>query len=100
MTPVDFTEALASARTHLIALSDGATSEDLSLIFECLLIALDALNGDVTPAAPPLASPLTSAEHHAAARRDLEAVSRFQTDPLATEILLALVDEAHPMDAD
>lgn len=83
---------LAEARSCLAALADMATSFDQSVAYERLLLRVDWLHGDDTPAYEPM--PGVGLDHLQRRAEDaIERLVEFGVDALSVELLLAdLVD--------
>jgi hypothetical protein len=88
---------LAQARSYLAALADTATTFDASLEYDRVLLELDAIHGDHTPALYAVAA-TESATLYAAAEAAIEAVAEFGVDALRVELLLAALEDARGLD--
>jgi hypothetical protein len=88
---------LARARSHLAALADNASTFDASLEYDRILLELDALYGDSTPAVyavPALGRP----ELFAAAAAAIEDLVVVGVDALTVELLLVSLEGARARD--
>src|SRR5690349_13557133 len=92
-----YASALAEARSYLAALSDAATAFDASIEYDRVLLQLDAVHGDDTPALYAV-SPATRQELHVRAETTLAALSGFGVDGLQVELLLARLEDARGLD--
>lgn len=92
---------VAEARTNLAALADTATSIDASSAYEQVLIALDRLHADQSPAID--TTPGTVGDRDSLFSTTvsaLESLTAHGLDPLEVELLLARLTEARAIEAD
>ncbi len=88
---------LAEARSYLAALADQALTFDASVEYERVLLQLDALHGDLTPAISP-------AQTHSrdvlfdVAYTAIEGLESHGVDLLAVELLLDMLQAAWSQD--
>lgn len=90
---------LAHARSYVAALADGAHAIEASSAYEHVLIELDRLHGDQSPA---LDTDGLSDNHDvlfAAATSAIEDLKDYGIDALDIELLLARLDEARQLDS-
>lgn len=88
---------LSQARSYLAALAESAGTFDASLEYDRVLLELDALHGDQTPALSPLTITDTGLLY-VGAEMAIEALVRFGVDALRIELLLAGLEDARAMD--
>lgn len=89
---------LAEARSHLAALADSARTFEAALEYDRVLLRLDTIHGDDTPATHDVA--LTDRDAlYAITESALEALIGFGIDPLTVELLLAYLADARDLDA-
>ncbi len=88
--------ALAEARSYLAALAD-ATAFDASIEYDRVLLQLDAIHGDETPALYAV-SPVPQQVLHARAEAAIEALIEFGVDSLQVEVLLSALEDARDLD--
>ena len=84
---------LAEARSCLAALADAATTFHHSVAYDRLLLHLDWLHGDDTPACEAMPG-VSSSELLRRAEAAIESLVEFGTDGLSVEVLLADLDDA------
>lgn len=90
-------QSLATARTSLVALADGAGSEARSA-YEHVLIALDRIHDDLTPDVYLEGVVEDHAQQFAAASAAIEALKEYGVDPLSVALLLWMLEDAHAED--
>ena len=88
---------LAQVRSYLAALADTASTIDASLEYDRVLLELDALHGDHTPALYPVTIAET-ALLYVGAEMAIESLVRFGVDALLVELLLAAIEDARTLD--
>ena len=93
---------LARARTCLAALADAANSEDASSAYEHVLIELDRIHCDQSPAIDPdiyrdavMRDPAIQFEIATSAIEDL---TGYGVDPLSVELVLWMLEDAYAQD--
>ena len=88
---------LAQARSNVAALADQARSHEASSAYEHVLIALDSMHGDQSPALD--ASGPTSDEDllFAVASSAIEDLKDHDVDLLEVELLLAILEDAQAL---
>lgn len=91
-------QTLAEARSYIAALADNAHSIAASSAYEHVLIELDRLHGDESPALS--TDGLTTSRDilFTAANSAVEKLQNYGLDALDIELLLARLDEAHGLD--
>ncbi len=89
--------ALAQARSYLAALADTATTFDASLEYDRLLLDLDALHGDHSPALYAVTTTDPGLLYFGAGMT-IESLVRFGVDALRVELLLAGLEDARALD--
>ncbi|GAB4005484.1 hypothetical protein [Nocardioides ultimimeridianus] len=91
-------QTLVQARSYIAALADNARSVEASSAYELLLIELDRLHGDESPAL--CTDGLTTSRDvlFAVATSAVEELRSYGLDALDIELLLARLDEAHDLD--
>jgi hypothetical protein len=89
---------LAQARSHLAALADHASTIDASSAYEHVLIELDRIHGEESPAISAEGLTDDRAILRAAASSALEELEQFGVDPLTVELILAMLEDAYAMD--
>src|SRR5215213_5940301 len=89
--------ALAQARSYLAALADTAGTFEASLEYDRVLLQLDAIHGDDTPALHdvPRADRVVL---HARGATVIEALGGHSVDLLRIELLLAALQDARDLD--
>lgn len=90
-------KTLASARSCIAALADNARTRSGAHAYERVLLELDAMFGDEGPAIETIPDGESEDVHREAAAA-LGNLLRLGTDPLRTEILLALLESVREMD--
>jgi hypothetical protein len=88
---------LTQARSYLAALADSTGTVDASLAYDGVLLELDAVHGDDTPAL----SAVPPADRHALRARAeaaLESLLAHGVDALQVELLLAALEDARSLD--
>ena len=90
--------ALAQARSYLAALADQASTIDASSAYEQVLIELDRIHGDESPAIDSEELPEDRAILHAVATSALEELEQYGVDPLSAELVLAMLADAYALD--
>ena len=90
--------ALAQARSYLAALADRASTIDASSAYEQVLIELDRIHGDESPAIDSEELPEDRAILHAVATSALEELEQYGVDPLSIELIIAMLDDAYALD--
>ena len=90
--------ALAQARSYLAALADQASTIDASSAYEQVLIELDRIHGDESPAIDSEELPEDRAILHAVATSALEELEQYGVDPLSAELILAMLADAYALD--
>jgi len=90
---------LAQARSYLAALADQASTIDASSAYERVLIELDRIHGDESPAINGDGQ-LTEDRSilRAVATSALEELEQYGVDPLSVELILAILDDAAALD--
>lgn len=91
-------QTLVEARSYIAALADNARSVEASSAYEHVLIELDRLHGDQSPA---LSTDGLTPRHdvlYAVAASAVEELTSYGLDALDIELLLARLDEAHDLD--
>ena len=89
--------ALAEARSHLAALADRARTFEAALEYDRVLLRLDTIHGDDTPATHDVAITDLNALFDVA-ETAIEALTGFGVDPLTVELLLASLEDARDLD--
>ena len=84
---------LAEARSCLAALADSAMGFDQSVAYDQLLLRIDWLHGDDTPACEPMPG-VGRDELLRRAEATIERLGKFGIDGLSVELLLADLDDA------
>ncbi len=90
-------ETLAEARSYLAALADNACTFDASLEYDRVLLELDALHRDDTPAL----YPITLTDRGllwGLAESAIEELVEYGVDALQIELLLASLEDAQDLD--
>lgn len=90
--------AVAEARSYLGALADNAGTFDASLEYDRVLLQLDAIHGDTTPARHDVL-PASRRVLHGAAATAIGALVTYGADVLEVELLLAALEHARHLDA-
>ncbi|QBR91878.1 hypothetical protein [Nocardioides euryhalodurans] len=91
-------QTLAQARSYVAALADSALTLDASSAYERVLLELDRVHGDDCPALD--SEDLTDDGDIplAVASSAIEELETHGIDPLAVELILAMLVEAHDLD--
>lgn len=89
--------ALATARSYLAALADAALTFEGSLGYDRVLLDLDTIHGDDTPATFDVSTTDRSALYDLA-EIAVEQLGRFEVDALQVELLLARLEDARRLD--
>jgi hypothetical protein len=91
-------QTLVEARSHIAALADNAGSGEASSAYELVLIELDRIHGDESPAL--CTDNLTTSRNvlFAVAISAVEQLQGYGLDALDIELLLARLNEAHDLD--
>lgn len=89
---------LAEARSHLAALADQAGTFEASLEYDRVLLGLDALHDDETPALHDL-SDVDRAALYTRAETAIESLVGYGVDGLRIELLLAALEDARELDS-
>jgi hypothetical protein len=89
---------LAQARSYLAALADQASTIDASSAYEHVLIELDRIHGDESPAINGGGLTEDRATLLAVATSALEELEQYGVDPLSVELILAMLDDAYALD--
>lgn len=95
---VPHAQSLAQARSYLAALADQASTIDASSAYERVLIELDRIHGDQCPSADTEGLSEDRAILLAVATSALEELEQYGVDPLAVELVIAMLDHAHALD--
>lgn len=90
--------ALSEARSHLAALADGASTVEASSAYEHVLIELDRIHGDQSPAIEPEPIPTGRDLLAVAASMAIDLLVEHGVDELHVELLLAMLDDAFDLD--
>lgn len=91
--------ALAEARTYLAALADRAATFEASLAYERTLLYLDSSHHDDFPALDTRGVIADRATLRALAETAVEELVDHGVDALQVELLLAMLGDAHQLDA-
>lgn len=91
-------QTLVEARSHIAALADNARSVEASSAYEQVLIELDRLHGDESPALSTDGLTTSRDVLFAVANSAVEELLGYGLDALDIELLLARLDEAHGLD--
>jgi len=89
--------ALAEVRSYLAALADTAGTFEASLEYDRVLLQLDAIHGDDTPALHDV-PPADRDVLHARAETAIEALGGHSVDLLRIELLLAALQDARDLE--
>lgn len=89
--------ALAEARSYLAALADSARTFEASLEYDRVLLQLDTVHGDDTPALYDVPAADRSVLYNVA-EAAIEDLVRFGVDALQVELLLASLEDARDLD--
>lgn len=89
---------LVRSRSYLAALADQAATIDASSAYEHVLIELDRIHGDETPALETAGLGEDRAILLAVATSVIEELERYGIDPLRIELILAMLDDASALD--
>jgi hypothetical protein len=89
---------LAQARSYLAALADQAATIDASSAYEHVLIELDRVHGDQSPAINNDGLGEDRAILRSVATSALEELEQYGLDPLSVELILAMLDDAYALD--
>jgi hypothetical protein len=89
---------VAHARTYLAALADQAATIDASSAYEHVLIELDRIHRDESPAINNDGLTEDRAILHSVATCALEELEQYGVDPLSVELILAMLDDAYALD--
>jgi hypothetical protein len=89
---------LAQARSHLAALADRANSVEASSAYEHVLVELDRIHGDQSPALDADGLTEDRAILRAVASSSIEELEQYGIDPLSVELVLAMLDDASALD--
>jgi hypothetical protein len=89
---------LAQARSYLAALADQASTIDASSAYEHVLIELDRIHWDQSPAISNDGLTEDRAILLAVATSALEELEQYGLDPLDVELILAMLDDAYALD--
>lgn len=90
---------LAQARCYLAALADQASTVDASSAYEHVLIELDRVHGDQSPAAEDTGSPRVTDTLVTDVISTLEDLESYGVDPLHIELLIGMLTDAATLDA-
>lgn len=88
---------VAQARSCLAALADSARTFDASVEYDRVLLEVDAIHGDRTPALYRVPD-IDPALLYDAAEAAIEALVGFGVDALQVELLLAALEDARALD--
>jgi hypothetical protein len=91
-------QTLVEARSYIAALADNARSGEASSAYEHVLIELDRLHGDESPALSTDGLTTSRDVLFAVANSAVEELLGYGLDALDIELLLARLDEAHDLD--
>jgi len=91
-------QTLVEARSNIAALADNARSVEASSAYEHVLIELDRLHRDESPALSTQGLTTSRDVLFAVANSALEELPSYGLDALDIELLLARLDEAHDLD--
>ena len=89
---------LAEARSCLAALADQASTIDASSAYERVLIELDRVHGDESPALNSDRGTDDLVILLGIATAALEELELYGVDPLSVELILAMLDDASALD--
>jgi len=90
--------ALAQARSHLAALADGAQSVEASSAYERVLLDLDRIHGDESPALDAKGLTDDRAVLYAGALTAIDELTDYGIDALDVELVLAKLEDARALD--
>ena len=91
-------QTLVEARSYIAALADSARTAEASSAYEHVLIELDRLYGDASPALSTDGVTTSRDVLFAVANSAVEELQHYGLDALDIELLLARLDEAHDLD--
>jgi hypothetical protein len=91
-------QTLVEARSCIAALADNARAVEASSAYEHVLIELDRLHGDESPALSTDGLTTSRDVLFAVANSAVEELLGYGLDALDIELLLARLDEAHDLD--
>lgn len=89
---------LAQARSYVAALADRASSIEASSAYEHVLMELDRLHGDASPALDTDGLPADRALLLSAASSSIGELEQHGVDALSVELVFAMLDDAHAVD--
>jgi hypothetical protein len=91
-------QRLVEARSYIAALADSARTVEASSAYEHVLIELDRLHGDESPALSTDGLTTNRDVLFAVANSAVEDLQCYGLDALDIELLLTRLDEAHSLD--